>query len=125
MSIKDINDKLMKAGFIPSIINELTNDELEEMLKDSIIEMWEGNRYLVQRVTKHKPVTNNPKRYGPAFMWMSCIDLNSCEKVRLRVRYWGMPSKNTPQNWSINEWVDKSVWKVGEQRLYVKEWSNA
>ena len=127
MSIKDINDKLIKAGFCPSLMNELTNKQLEEMLTHSIIEMWEGNRYLVQKVTKHKPMYTKGRTgtYGPAFMWMSCIDLNSCEKVRLRVRYDRRPSANTPQNWSINEWVDKSIWKVGEQRLYVKEWSNA
>ena len=121
MSIKEMNAKLLKAGAL--IINELTNSELEEMLTHTIIEMWEGNRYLVQRVTKHKPLFQKP--YGPAYLWMSCIDLDSCEKVRLRVRYDRLPSKNTPQNWSINEWFDKSIWKVGERRLYVKECINA
>ena len=107
-------------------IYQITKDGIEEMLHHSIIEMWEGNRYLVQRVTKHKTIHKFTKvKQEAGYIWLSCIDLNSCEKVRLRVKYLSLPKGNTPQNWSIDEWVDKSIWKQGEKRLYVKEWTNA
>ena len=67
MSIKEMTDKILKAI---AEINEMTNNELEEMLTHSIIEMWEGNRYLVQKVTKHKPMYTKGRNgtYGPAFL---------------------------------------------------------
>ena len=107
-------------------IQQITRDGIEAMLPNSIINMYEGNRYLVQRVTKHKTIHKFVKvKQEAGYIWLSCIDLNSCERVRLRVKYLSLPKRNTPMNWSIDEWVDKSVWKQGEKRLYVKEWTNA
>ena len=124
MSIKDINDKLMKAGFIPSIISETTKTELEEMYTDSIIEMWEGQRLLVQRVTKHSNImklndgTVHETTCG--YMWLSCIDLNTCERVRLKCKYKRRPVKYDHD--SLQTFCDKSIWKIGTQRLYMKYW---
>ena len=104
----------------------VSKDSIEQMLNNSIITMWEGHRLLVERVTKHKTIHIFTKvKEESGYIWMSCIDLNTCERVRLRCKYLWLPKANTPMNWSIDEWVDKSVWKIKTERLYVKEWTNA
>lgn len=123
MSIQKLNEQCKDAA--RKVWYETTKTELEEMFTDSIIEMWEGHRLLVHGVTKH-PTTmklndGTIRETICGYMWLSCIDLNTCEQVRLRCKYKRRPVKYDRD--SLQTFCDKSVWKIGSQRLYMKYWT--
>lgn len=92
----------------------------ENILNDCIITTWEGHRLLVQRLTKHQPIRKSNRTGG--YMWLSCIDLDSCERVRLKCKYKRLVEDCIGTwNMKFDYFVNKSVWKIGSERLYIKE----